>query len=150
MRDWKYNWMVFSAVVVHAIWGCMLLVSDAPLHCTPMAETPFRHLQYMAAIIYIAAAIMALVPIMSLYSKSTLVDLVLCTPQQILLMMSAMSAIWCIIRGAYADGEPRPRMFIAADQLWVIVSMCVHTFALIDWYVFSEKRVLSPMNGLSR
>jgi hypothetical protein len=53
-------------------------------------------------------------------------------PQQLLLIISAVGGIVAIISGHYADLEPRPRFFIAADQMPGIVAAFCHTFAIID------------------
>ena len=139
-RRWRRNWIVITAIVVHFGWGVLLLFSAEPLHTTPMAATPFRHNQYVGAVIYLVAALAALWPIVRPKYDGGFVGLACCLPQQFLLMYSAGSAIRCVLRGMYADLVPRPWEFILADQLWVIVGMVFHSFSLLDWYWFSRER----------
>ena len=134
IRIWRFNFIVLTAIIVHAIWGFTLLFSNAPLSCTPMASTPWRHSQYVGAILYLSAAVLALLP--SIFKKldTPMRGLLCCSLQQGLLILSAGSAIYCVAKGQYADLVQRPRLFILDDQAWTIIGMIMHTFALIDWH----------------
>ena len=147
MRRWAYNWIVIVAIIVHGGWGLLLLVSPQPLNCTPMADSPFRHNQYLAAVVYLVAVGAAMAPWFVRRLGAGFWALACCLPQQFLLMMSAFTAIRCVWRGAYADGVERPWDFILADQLWVIVGMIFHTLALIDWHYWSVRREGVSWNG---
>jgi hypothetical protein len=54
-------------------------------------------------------------------------------PQQTLLMISACGAILAIYFSRYADGVVRPRPFIAADQIHVILAALGHTTAVVAY-----------------
>lgn len=115
---------------------------------TPMAEIFFNSNQYIASGVYLFAAISASVTLLNNHASNSWHGVIFCMPQQFLLMMSASTAIRCVMRGSYADGVPRPWEFILADQLWVIVGMAVHTIVLLDLYVFAERE--TKWNGLQR
>jgi len=63
-------------------------------------------------------------------------------PQQFVLMMSAFGAIAAIMHSTFADGVPRPRGFILADQSPAVLAAAFHTAAIIERYV----RRASPWN----
>ena len=138
-RIWRRNYLVLCGIAVHLGWAFLLLISAEPLHTTPMAATPFRHNQYVGAAIYAFAAGCAVVPFIWDWIDASWLGLYCCLPQQFLLMYSAGSASLCVLRGMYADGVPRPWEFILADQLWVILSMLLHSASLVDWYWFSRR-----------
>ena len=140
MRTWRINWIVVVAIIVHGSWGLMLLFSDHPLSTTPMANAPWRNNRLLGAIIYLTAASVASFPMLVKDLDDDWRGLVCCIPQQFLMMLSASTAIQCVVDGHYADGELRPWQFILADQLWVIVGMTCHTASLFDWYYFSNPR----------
>ncbi|HKB32058.1 MAG TPA: hypothetical protein VKD26_14640 [Streptosporangiaceae bacterium] len=53
-------------------------------------------------------------------------------PQQGLLTISAYAALLAVIDAHYGDGVIRPRMFILADQAPVIITMVLHTAAMVE------------------
>ena len=139
---WRFNWAVVAAIVVHLTWGVLLIYSEQPLNCTPMADSPFRENRFIASAVYLGAAATALLPFVLKGWDYKFRGLACCLPQQALMMLSATTAIKCVVRGAYADGVPRPWEFIAADQAWTIVGMLLHTVALLDWFVSSPRETL--------
>ena len=132
-------WIIVVAVIVHVCWGLLLLRSAAPLGTVSLAESPWSHNQYLAAIVYFAAAALAMVPFLWRRADDTILGLYFCLPQQALMVLSATTALRCVLRATYADGVPRPWEFIAADQMWTIVGTVGHTLALLDWYYFSRR-----------
>ena len=137
-RAWARPWMLYAALIVHGVWAGMLCVSADPLGCTPMAESPFGHNRFLAAAVYAFASVAALVALTVPKLDLSWWGLVLCLPQQFLMLLSAGTAILCVLRSTYADGVPRPALFIAADQLWGIVGMTMHSAALLDWCYWSR------------
>ena len=140
MRITRLPWIILTAVLVHLTWGVLLLVSDAPLSTAPMAETPFKGHQYIAAVIYLVAGLMAILPMALRSIDNSWWALILCIPQQFLLTISASASIHCVLRSSYADGVLRPWEFILADQAFGIIGSMVHTLALLDWYITSRRR----------
>ena len=132
--------MLYAAAIVHGGWALMLAVNADPLGCTPMAYSPFRHDRWQAAVMYAVASVAALVALHwgLLERRWPWLSLVLCAPQQLLMLLSAGTAMWCVWQSAYADNEPRPQLFIAADQLWTVIGMIAHSFALWDWHYWSR------------
>jgi len=52
-------------------------------------------------------------------------------PQQTLLIITAIGAVLAAISGHYADGVPRPTLFILADQFPPILIAAAHTVAIV-------------------
>lgn len=138
-RIWKRNWIVMAAIIVHSSWATILLFGDAPLNTTPMGELKqwINGNRWIAAFIYGLASLIAAIPIFNRKLDTKLIGVICCVPQQILMMLSAFTALYCVMRGSYFDGVPRDWTFILADQLWGIVGMTMHTLSLIDWYHYS-------------
>ena len=55
-------------------------------------------------------------------------------PQQFILFVTAVGAGEIILGGMYADGVPRPREFIGADQSIYVWMFVWHTLALLEWF----------------
>jgi hypothetical protein len=140
IRIWFRNWIVFSAICVHGIWGVLLLFSAQPLSTTPMGELR-RIGQYQSASVYLFACVCAVCPLVVHGWERTFTGLLCLLPQQFLMMLSAFTAIYCVMRGSYFDGVPRAWSFILADQLWSIVGMTCHTFSLLDWFWWSRRKI---------
>jgi hypothetical protein len=121
-------WMVYYATLVMGIWALMLLASDDPFGSTPVHSLRFGH-RFVTAIVLMAACALAL---RGIRVRGTVAGWLLMLPQQTLLIVSAIGALVAIASGHYADLEPRPRLFIAADQLPAIVAAFCHSFAIID------------------
>lgn len=142
MRHWQRNWMVITAIVVHSIWGILLLFSSAPLHTTPLAESPSSN-RFLASFIYLGSSLLASLSFVFRRLETNILGLLMVIPQQYLLMLSAFTGVLCGIRGQYPDGyvPAGGALFIWSDQAWAIVGMFAHTLSLLDWYWFStEKR----------
>lgn len=130
------NWMVIYAVTLHLAWAGILLRSAEPLKTTPMGHFPFES-QHAAAIWYAFVAAMA---ISTHWASRSLTKLALLLPQQAALMLSAFTALECVLRGQYFDGVPRPTAFILADQLPSLLAMLLHTAAIVDWSMLAGRR----------
>ena len=137
-RIWRYNWVIITAIVVHGLWGVIILFDSNALNCTPIATSPLHHSQWLAGTVYLTATALAIWHM--IVEDIGFVALLKVLPQQTLLMSSAAGAIVCVLNGHYADGVPRDWGFILADQLWNIVGMIGHTLALIDWFYWSRIR----------
>jgi len=142
-RSWKRNWIVLIAVAVHLTWAVLLLSSPAPLATTPLADFPSNN-QYVAALSYLVAALLALVPCIWTRFDTCFAGFALTIPQQLLLLGSAWTGILCGVNGQYPDGyvPDGGTVFIWADQAWAIVGGTLHTGSLIDWYFISPNQRL--------
>ncbi len=56
---------------------------------------------------------------------------VLLSPQQSLLLISASGAIGAMVLSMFADGVIRPRAFIIADQMHIVLAAVGHAFAIV-------------------
>src|SRR3954451_8360464 len=52
-------------------------------------------------------------------------------PQQLLLVVAAIGALVAVVMGNYADGVVRPTLFIATDQLPVMLMPIFHAVAIV-------------------
>jgi hypothetical protein len=109
----------------------MLLASPLPLGATPLG--PFR-----PAPAWVTGAVLLTVTAMAVAGLTRHVpsrtSLLLLLPQQGVLMLSALSASTAIAGAAYADGVIRSRYFIGADQAPMVLTVILHTFALIEMH----------------
>ena len=124
-------WIIWFAVTVHMGWGAMLMVSDAPTGTTPinwLAEliTVHRALGMLFIGVGLASAYGLL------YARNTREMVAWAWPQQTVLMLTSFSALTAIVSGEYADGVPRPHLFILADQLPSLTIVVFHTAALLE------------------
>jgi hypothetical protein len=55
-------------------------------------------------------------------------------PQQAIMTFSAYAAVVAVGVAHYGDGVPRPRLFILADQVPAVLTMVLHTAAMIEMH----------------
>src|SRR6266404_2883714 len=97
--------LIVFASLMHLLWGILLLCNgELSISATRIITHGIADAQY-AALIYI---ISALLPVLTKLSKNSWVSLFSLLPQQLLLIMSGISAIVSIITGMYPDGTIRP------------------------------------------
>jgi hypothetical protein len=82
---------------------------------------------YLLILTLFGVAVLAL---LAVFSRG-LIYVWLLIPQQIVLMMSAAGAITAVYLSHFADGVERARIFIAADQIPVVLAALGHTAAII-------------------
>lgn len=127
------KWIVLYATILHVVWGVTILLSASAVATTPISGmTSAVGGRYPAALALLLAS--GLIVWAMRIPLPSLKGLLLCTPQQFLTMLSAVGAIECMARQAYADGVPRPFAFIFADQLPAVLAAVIHTVALVDYY----------------
>ena len=85
--------------------------------------------RFIVSAVFILAAALS---IAALRSQSRVRSVLLLLPQQTLLVITAIGAILAAISGHYADGVPRPTLFILADQFPPILIAGAHTLAIIS------------------
>ena len=127
--------IIWCAIALHLLWGCLLLVNDRALGATALhafAGVP----RLLTAAILFGVAAMAAVGVV--WHAPRRVTLALLLPQQAVLTISAMSAVTAVFSGRYADGVPRPWYFILADQAPVILTMVLHTIAVVQLHMVRE------------
>jgi hypothetical protein len=120
-------WIIWYAVLLHTLWGCLLLASRSPLGATPLHVYDPVPRGLMAAIFLAISGLAAWGATRRQPSWQTLVALL---PQQAILTVSAAAAIVAIASAHYGDGIARPRLFILADQAPAILVLVLHTAAI--------------------
>jgi len=55
-------------------------------------------------------------------------------PQQAIMTFSAYAAVVAVAAAQYGDGVTRPRLFILADQVPAVLTMVLHTAAVIEMH----------------
>ena len=137
MRIWRVNYLILAIAILHMVWAVILLFSDTPLHTAPIAETWWTFNQYFASGFYAFVSTAALIGLFWPRVRDNLASFFFSIPQQYVLLTSMATVIKCIVRGAYADGYHAPRMFIFADQFFVIIICIGHACTIIDWHFLS-------------
>ena len=127
----RSSWIVWYAIILHIVWGIVLLLSGVPTRITAiyaLNEVVNNHV--VLGLIMIIAGVLACVGIYS--HKTDIKTLVLVLPQQFLLIMSMLGAMEAIDKSSFADGVIRPREFIFCDQFPAILASVLHTVALLQ------------------
>jgi hypothetical protein len=133
------NWVVLLVAVVHFVWGAtLILVDDVP---PPYLQGQLRTIidnATVAGMCYVFASGLAIVPFFWTGVTSTYWHLLSWLPQQFLLVVSASIILWSIIQGKYPVGVTVDRVSIVSDQIWELVTVFVHTGAILDWCLLSR------------
>ena len=129
--------IVWYAIIIHWIWGCMLLSSPSPLGITAISAVSKFGLvnPSQAALLYFIVSFLAMVGLMA-PKWSGLVFLI---PQQVVLIVSAWGAINAMVLGQFADGVIRPIPFLVADQAPAVVSAVLYLVALIASFLDKQR-----------
>jgi hypothetical protein len=122
-------WIIWYAVLLHVVWACLLLVSPSPYGATALHIYHGLPRNLMAAVLLLSSGLAAWAVTRR---QSSLRSLAALLPQQALLTLSAYAATAAVAAGHYGDGLPRPRLFILADQAPAILSLILHTIAVVD------------------
>lgn len=116
---------------MHLTWAAMLTVSHVPTGVTAIhaAEGIFPHYWMFVGALWVVVALAGIAMWRGLEDRISFIFLI---PQQYVLTYSAVAAGQAIWLGQYGDGVLRPSLFIAADQLPVILIAVFHSLAIID------------------
>ena len=138
--------MFWIVAVIHAIWGVCLIWSPDPLGITALlvAHAFAGQHHVVLGLVYTAASALAAMRLVRGINGRR--GFLLLLPQALLLTMTAMSCIYRAYIHQYADGVPRPFLFIAPDQVAYIVLAIFHTFAWITSH--GEGRWTLPLRSL--
>lgn len=133
----RRKWVIWYAIALHFVWGVCLLFSPDPLGVTAIhtfgGALPHRWL----GALFIGVAVFAAVEMMA--QRWGFWWLMLLIPQQAVLMLSAWGALHAISTSRFADGVPRPPLFILCDQLPAVLAAVFHSAALIE-VMFHHKK----------
>jgi hypothetical protein len=131
-RGWlraSQPWIIWYAVILHTLWGCLLLASSFGYGVTALHVFRGMPRGVMPGVLFLASGLAVWAVTRPQPSMKTLAALL---PQQALLTLSAYAAVAAIIAAHYGDGVMRPRTFILADQAPAIIALVLHTAALIE------------------
>lgn len=122
-------WIIWYAVALHVLWGVLLLVNASAVGATPLSV-------YRSLPRGLVAAGLLLAAVLALYGSTgtrghVTVRILALLPQQGLLSLSALASVVAVVQGHYGDGVIRPRLFILADQAPLILTMLLHTVAVV-------------------
>jgi hypothetical protein len=127
----SHVWIIWYAVLLHILWGCLLLASPSPYGATALHVYHDLPRNLTAGALFLASGLAASAVTRRQPSLQSLAALL---PQQALLTLSAYAAAAAVIAGHYGDGVPRPRLFILADQAPAILALILHTVAVIQMH----------------
>jgi hypothetical protein len=124
--------IIWCAVALHVMWGCLLLFDGRVLGATALSAFADVPRFVMAGVFFLVAAL-AVVGVTRRHG--TWLSLALLLPQQAVLTVSAVSAVMAVIHSEYGDGVARPWHFILADQAPVILTVVLHTIAVVQLHL---------------
>jgi hypothetical protein len=127
----RSSWIIWYAILLHTLWGVLLLLDQAPYGATAThiyAGVP----RFLMAALFFAASGLAVYGVTR--PHPTWQSLASLLPQQGLLTVSAYAALMAVILSRYGDGVLRPRLFILADQAPAILTMILHTAAVVEMH----------------
>lgn len=125
-----------AIIGLHILWPTLLFISADPLGVTPIYNVYTSSVggenRYLTAVVFIVAAMSAIWSFR--FTNHDARGLLLLGPQGFVMALSASGALEAILNSQYADHEPRPWAFIAADQAIWIVLFAIHGWLLITLY----------------
>jgi len=133
-REWlrvRPVWIIWYAVLLHITWGCLLLASRVPYGATALHVYSWVPRVVLAVVLFAASGLAIWGVTRRRPSWQGLATLL---PQQALMTFSAYAAIVAVAAAHYGDGVTRPRLFILADQAPVVLTMVLHTVAVIEMH----------------
>jgi hypothetical protein len=133
-RQHKISFMVLFAVALHLFWAITLMVDSAALNVNAISALHrFIHSPSLLIFVLLGVAISAGSCVFCRLPWWMLV------PQQAILMMSAAGAIESMWLAQFADGVLRSTAFIAADQIYSVLTAMGHSAALVAYSLRSDE-----------
>lgn len=124
--------IIYFAIVVHLIWGIVLLFNKNPIHTSTLSDLyKIISNHYTLGLLLIIFALLAFWGL-RIKSSSIVTNIIPFLPQQFIILVSAITAITAIVKGQYADGVVRPFSFIFTDQLSALVIAVMYTIAIFE------------------
>jgi hypothetical protein len=120
--------VVMFAIAAHLITGVVLIVDpDAAASTGPASVVQLLFdSPLLAGLAMLVAAVLAVAAHLYRSIRSWAF-----WPQQLLLIVAAVGALVAVVMGNYADGVSRPTLFIATDQLLVMLLPIFHALAIV-------------------
>jgi hypothetical protein len=118
--------IILYAVLLHLTWAVVLFLSDSAGNATAIHALLDLVPRYWAVAIYGGVGLIALYGMIKIR-----ICLYCLLPQQFILMVSAVGAVYAMWTGHFADGVARSVPFIIADQVSGVLAALGHTYAII-------------------
>lgn len=120
--------IVVYSIVLHLTWAVLIWCDSASANATAVdALYRWIHPTIFLSLALMSTSLMAMTALTLQFPWSMLLLL----PQQAVLCFSAAGAIEAIYLGQFADGVLRSHFFIAADQIYAVLTALGHTVAII-------------------
>lgn len=131
------NTIIYMAIMTHLIWAGLLIYSPSPETVTGI-NLLYRIFpnRFLLAGILIAASTMAYI---ALKKAEGTKSLMLLLPQQFLLVLPAIAVFTAITAGHFADGVIRPRAFLTADKISIVLVAIFHSMSLLKFHHIDEE-----------
>jgi hypothetical protein len=120
--------VIFYAIVIHVVTGTILILdpnAGASTGPSSVVQLLFDS-ELLAGLAMLTAAGLAVAAHVFRPLRSWAL-----WPQQLLLVVAAIGALVAVVMGNYADNTVRPTLFIATDQLPVMLLPIFHALAII-------------------
>lgn len=121
---------VWYAVALHAFWAALLLSSSVAGGATALSG-PARLFPNPVGLSIILVTVAFCATLGIYHVRIDLTKILLLLPQQLLLGVSAASAIRAMWVAHYADGISRAHEFIIADQLPAVLALLAHSATIL-------------------
>lgn len=130
-----YQWMILYAILLHWVWGSVLMSSTAPLQVTAISTIIKIGLVSApaAGLFYLLVAVTAMIGLF-VHKKYSIFFLL---PQSAVLWLGAYGAWKAMTLGMFADGVIRSHEFLITDQAPAVIAAIFHTAAVLNKF-FSE------------
>lgn len=122
---------------MHLIWAVLLIMSPAPTTVTGLnlLYNIFPNRYLLAAILIVTSV----VAILAVVRYKGVTSLLLLLPQQFMLIVPAIAVLQAIGNASFADGVTRPRAFLTADKVSVVLLAIFHSISLARFHKLDEE-----------
>ena len=120
--------MILYAIILHICWATSALFDAAAYNGTAFSLVAVTFGWVTPFVLYsVAASAFA-----AFFVRNATLGLLLQSPQQYVLALSAIAVSFAVWSSHFADGVIRSRAFIFADQVPAILAFCGHTVAIMQ------------------
>lgn len=127
----RRQWIMWAACCMHMVWGIVLLFDASPLQVVPIAAISFDGQYGLAAVLILSSALATAGVFWK--DKPGLAQIGMLIPQQLILMISAASAVLVVLTGQTPSGQVLPPGQLAAGLSWTVFLAAWHTTAILDY-----------------
>jgi hypothetical protein len=134
----RQPWMLWYAIFYHQLAGIALLAQPNAVRATGTAKiSDLFGSDLLAGFVLLGASALAICLIVT--QPSQRLSILGFVPQQVLLAIASLGALTAVYQGHYADGVVRPYSFILADQAPVILTLVLHTIAVVQLHMTGHR-----------